>query len=136
MFEFLHSIDERYTRAMYDGNEPYRTGHKRQDGTYNSAWSTKYGDGETYNGEVVRFTFHLDKKRSIFICGDYLRIVDIRYSGKPDKWVYQSSGAIPKEGREHPLEQDRIDEMLNANIDCAAWRMVRDKAREIYESRG
>lgn len=136
MFEFLHSLDNRYSQAMYDGNEPYRMGHKRKDGTYNAAWSTKYGGGETYNGEIVNFSFHLDKKRSIFICGDYLRMVDIRYSGKPDTWVYQSSDLIPKEGREHPLEQDRIAEMLNVNIDAEAWRMVRDKARAIYESRG
>lgn len=137
IFELLHSINGSFSEDMWNGNAPCATGHKNINGGYNDLWQTQYGGGETYKDKVCVFTFHLSPKVSIFICGDYLRITDIRYAGKFDMWIYQNEDLIPmrQNGNDHILEADKIEKILNTKIEsCRIWEIIKKRARELLVS--
>ena len=131
---------ENYTDEMYLGNEPCGKGHEHIDGGYCDRWSCKYGSGESYKGELINADFRINEKITIYIVGSILWIVDFRHAGKSDVWEYSSD---PKtihmnnisSKRIHELEPDKIEKILNTDIDCEFWKMVSNRAKTIYESR-
>lgn len=78
------------TDEVYKGNKPACKGHERENGGFNQYWSCKYGGGETYKEKIEYATFSINTKISIFICNDYLWIIDFWYSSSPDVWEYQN----------------------------------------------
>ena len=130
-----------YTDEMYFGNAPAGIGHKMLSGGYSDRWETKYGSGETYNGKILHFSLKIGYKISVFICGDSLYILDIRYSGKSDIWEYSNDGKCIMPGgiclsdsHRHDLETEAIEKILNTKVDnCKVWDMAMKRARELYE---
>lgn len=141
MKEFLTSVFSNFTSEMWDGNAPCGFGHKMIDGGTGERWSMKYGGGETYKGEILCANFSLNHKISIFICGNGLHIMDLRYSGKPDFWEYANREDIKfpgspccSERSRHTLEPEKIESILNTKIEnCKFWNMVQTRAKELYE---
>ena len=134
LYLFLQGLNGSFTEEMWNGNAPSARGHKNVSGGYNDLWQTRYGGGETYNDQICFFTFSLSPKVSIFICGDYLRITEIRYAGKFDMWVCQNKDAIPfrQNGNDHVLEEDKVRKYLNTKIEnCRIWELVRARAAEL-----
>lgn len=126
-----------FTEAMYAGNEPCGKGHEHVEGGFCDRWSTQFGGGESYKGRLIHANFSLNQKITVYIVGSTLWIVDIRHSGKSDVWEYTSDPDKIRTNnihpsRIHPLEPERIEKILNTNIDCVFWRMVQSRAKEIY----
>lgn len=121
---------------MYHGNKPARKGHERVSGGFNDYWITQWGSGETFDDEIDFFSFSLNHKVTIYICGDTLWITDIRYSGKSDVWDYCNNGKLQCEKRNrHDLEPERIEKYLNTKIpNCKIWDMVQKRAWELYSN--
>lgn len=140
MKEFLCSVFPNYTAEMYDGNSPSGKGHQLVCGGYSDRWQTKYGGGESVNGDILFCEFNVNKKITIFITGNHLWIVDLRYSGKADFWEYTNIPGLGMPGEpcccersRHALEADKIREILNTKIEnCLFWNMVQAKAKELY----
>lgn len=132
--EFLYEMG--LTPEMYNGNKPVGKGHERVSGGCNDRWHTKRGSGETFNDEIDFFSFSLNHKITIHICGSTLWITDIRYSGKPDVWDYCNDGKLQHDGRNrHNLEPERIEQYLNTKIpNCKIWDMVQKRAWELYSN--
>lgn len=132
--EFLYEMG--FTPEMIDGNEPVGKGHERVTGGFNDRWQTRWGSGETFSDEIDFFHFSLNRKVTIYICGDTLWITDIRYSGKPDVWDYCNKGKLQYGGRySHALEPERIKKYLNTEIpNCKIWDMVQKRAWELYSN--
>lgn len=134
-------FDRLFSGEAYDGNIPSATGHTMVDGGTSDIWSTKYGGGETYNGKILHASFSLNAKVNIFICDNYLWIMDIRYVGKSDFWEFTN---IKGEGfpgnpcccerSRHSLEPEKIEQILNTKIKgCKFWDMVQARAKELYD---
>ena len=126
-----------FTKEMYDGNAPCRKGYRMIDGGESDSWTTKYGDGETYKGEIINAKFNINQKITIYITGNHLWIMDLRYSGKNDFWEYtniKGRGAIcSNESLQHSLEPDKIEKILNTKIEnCKFWDIVQARAKELY----
>jgi len=126
-----------YTDAMYAGEEPCRKKPDFLNGGYRDVWTTQYGVGESYEGRLLSARFHLNAKISVCIIGSVLWITDYRYSGKTDVWEYTSDPdrirtILVHPSRIHTLESDRIEKILNTDIDCTFWHMVQSRAKEIY----
>jgi len=86
-------------------------------------------------GKVIIADVRLNHKVSIFICGDLLHIIDIRYAGDPRAWGYQARNGQREEiwPASEPLEDECIDKMLDpSNIDCEVWKWVCARARGIW----
>lgn len=137
MKDYLCSIFPNFRGEMYDGNIPCGKGHLMVDGGESDMWSTQYGGGETYNEEILYANFSLNHKVSIFICGNTLHILDIRYSGKSDFWEYTNSPDMKQittnECYRHQLEPEKIELILNTQIEnCKFWDMVQSRAKELY----
>ena len=133
MFPSFNSFSE----AIYEGNEPAGLGHRHISGGICDCWSCKWGGGESFQGELLFGDFKLNKKLTVYIAYDVLWIVDIRHSCKCDVWEYSSNPEKLKmnnlqEKFIHQLEPDKIDEILNIDIDCKFWKMVQRKAKELY----
>lgn len=120
---------------MYNGNKPTTKGHKRVSGEYNDKWCTKYGDGETFKDKIDFFSFNLNHKINIYICGDTLWITDIRYSGKSDVYDYCNNGKLQSNNRtRHELEPEKIGKYLNTEIpNCKIWDMIQKRAWELIK---
>lgn len=133
--EFLYRLGT--TPGMYHGNKPSGKGHERVSGGYNDRWLTRWGSGETFGDEIDFFSFSLNSKVTIFICGGTLWITDIRYSGKPDVWDWCNNGRLKCiSAFRHDLELERIEKYLNTKIpDCKIWDMVQKRAWELYSNR-
>ena len=132
--EFLYGTG--LTPEMYNGNKPAGKGHERVSGGYNDRWVTQWGSGETFDDEIEFFSFSLNSKVTIYICGDTLWITDGRYSGKPDVWDWCNDGKLQHlTVFRHDLEPDRIERYLNTKIpDCKIWDMVQKRAWELYSN--
>lgn len=138
--EFLITTFQNYTPEMYEGNIPAGKGHQRINGGYFDRWATKYGGGESYKDIVSFASFSISRKITIYITGEHLWIVDIRYSGKPDFWEYTNieGRGMPgppccSEKSRHKLEPENIEKILNTKIDnCKFWNIVQKKARKLY----
>ena len=134
MKDFLTTIFPHYTPKMYDGDAPCGIGHELITGGYADRWECRYGGGETNGGVILHANFSIDDKITIFIVDERLRIVDIRYSGKPDVFTYQNYKSTNQlYSCEHPLETERIDKILSKNFDCEFWRMVQKRAIQLYQ---
>lgn len=141
MKDFWTSVFPNFTEAMYDGNTPCGVGHQMVDGGESDRWSTRYGGGETYNGKVLNASFSLSTKITIYITGNHLWIMDIRYAGKPDFWEFTNIEGIGFPGSpccdersRHSLEPDKIEKILNTKIEnCKFWNIVQARAKELYE---
>lgn len=128
-----------FTDEMWLGNEPCGKGHEMVAGGYADRWSTEFGGGETYKGEIQFFSINLNYKISLFICGDTLYILDIRHAGKNDFWEYSNNGngLMPgspccSESSRHTLEPDRIEKILSTKREnCKVWDMVMSRAKEL-----
>lgn len=86
-------------------------------------------------GDVVIADFKLNYKVSVFICGDRLQIIDIRYSGDTRAWGYCTRNGRREDAwpANMPLEDERIDRMLQpGNIDSPIWEKVCRRAREMW----
>lgn len=131
------------TDEMWDGNSPCGYGHQMVDGGRSERWDTKYGGGETYQGKILHASFNLNCKISIFISGNGLHILDIRYSGRQAFWEYANmesmklpGGPCCSERSRHTLEPEKIEKILNTKIkNCKFWDMVQARAKELYELR-
>lgn len=128
-----------YTREMYDGNEPAGDGCKMVDGGTAERWVTRYGGGQTYNGEILYFCFSLNSKVTIYIIGDTLNIVDLWRSADIHSRCYYNGGKsgriVPSfnERLIHPLDPELIEKYLNTKIpDCKIWDMVQKRAKELF----
>jgi len=126
-----------FTDEMWLGNEPCGKGHEMVTGGYADRWSTEFGEGETYNGEIHFFSIKLNYKISIFICGSTLYILDIRHDGKSDFWEYSNdgNGLMPccSERIRHTLEPERIEKIINTKRNgCKIWDMFMERAKELY----
>ena len=126
-----------FTNSMYDGNEPCGKGQEYVDGGYCDRWTTRFGGGESYKGYLIHANFSLNQKITIYIVGDVLWIVDFRHFGKSDVWEYTSDPSKSHmtnitPSRIHTLESEKIEKILNTDIDCAFWRMVQSRSKEIY----
>lgn len=137
MRDFLCSVFPNFNGEMYDGNIPCGKGHTMVDGGRSDRWSTQYGGGETYNGKILHASFSLNHKVSIFICGNTLHILDIRYSGKFDFWEYTNNSNMKQvttnERYRHRLESEKIEQILNTKIkNCKFWDLVQERAKELY----
>ncbi len=127
-----------YTDEMYLGNEPCGKVRDHLNGGYRNRWSCKWGDGESYKGELINANFSINEKIRIYIIGSVLWIVDHRHAGKNDVWEYSSDPEKIRMHNKHPkliheLEPDKIEKILNTKIDCKFWEMVQSRAKEIYE---
>ncbi len=133
-WEFLNSISPGYTRAMYEGNEPAGIGHELIGGGHSDRWATKWGGGESVDGVIQHCSFNLNRKVTIYIVGNMLRIVDLRHDGKTDVWLYANSSWVsPTYFRQHELEPARIERYLNTKIPgCKFWDMVQKRAKDLY----
>lgn len=128
-----------FTEAMYEGNKPAGKGHEHIEGGYCDRWSCKWGGGESYKGRLLNADFKPNYKITIYICGDVLWITDLRHSGKTDVWEYSSDPerlhmTNVNPSRIHELEREKIEELLDMDIDCEFWRIVQLRAKEIYVS--
>lgn len=140
MKDFLVSTFPNFKAEMYEGNIPCGKGHKMVDGGESDRWTTKYGGGETYNGEILNASFSLNHKITIYIVGKHLWIMDIRYAGKPDFWEYTNIEGMGfpgspccNERSRHSLEPEKIEQILNTKIEnCKFWDMVQARAKELY----
>lgn len=139
MFDLFPSFPN-YTQDMYEGNAPCGKGQQVLDGNESDRWVCMYGSGESYNGEIIHIRFNLNQKISIYIIGNHLWIVDLRYSGKNDFWEYTNieglgypgSPCCAKQSR-HSLEPEKIEKILNTKIEnCKFWDMVQARAKELY----
>lgn len=133
-----YSAFQNYTRDMYDGNIPAGKGHEMVDGGFADRWEFKYGNAETYNGQILNASFNVSRKVRIFICGDSLWIVDNRYAGKSDFWEYcVNHCGMPGppcigENCRHKLEPERLEKYLNAKFsNCKIWDMMQKRAKEL-----
>jgi hypothetical protein len=61
-----------------------------------------------------------------------LRIVDIRYSGSPVIWVYDTRGDSDIDPKAFPLEDEKIEKILSSELPGRFWKLVQKKALEIY----
>lgn len=130
-----------YTDEMYLGNKPCGKGHNyllNGNVIASDRWETKYGGGETIGDKIKICNFHINEKISIYITYGVLNIVDTRYSGKTDQWLYCSN---PSKGRIfgcsesnlHQLEDEKIEKILNVSIpNCKFWSIVKGQAKYIY----
>ena len=136
MKDFLTSVFPNYTDAMCDGDQPCGKGHELTDGGYADRWECWYGGGETSGESVLFATIYFNYKVSLFVCGNLLRITDIRYSGKPDVWIYDSNGDITlpatPQNSIHQLEAERTEKILSSNLPGRFWHLVQKRALEIY----
>lgn len=123
-----------YAEPIWAGNEPACKGHERVDGGVNDKWVCQYGGGETHDGVIDFAEFALNHKVSIYIHGDYIKFVDIRYSGKFDKWVWENQNKLYTiGGNTHELEPEKIEKILDSKFDnCKFWDMVQARAKELY----
>ena len=136
--DWMHEIFPNYTEAMYLGNEPAGKMHAHLNGGYTDRWECKYGGGETYHDEIIHASFSLNHKVTIYIVGDKLWVVDIRYSGKSDFWEHcVNHSGMPgypccREYSRHKMEPERLGEYLNAEIpNCKFWDIVQSRAKEL-----
>lgn len=144
MREFLKSVFPNFTDEMYDCNAPCGKGHEMIDGGVSDRWSTKYGNMESYNGEILHAEFSINHKITIYITGNHLWIMDIRYAGKTDFWEYTNiegrgfpGSPCCSERSRHTLEPEKIESILNTKIEnCKFWKMVQARAKELYELHG
>ena len=132
-----------YTEAMYLGNEPAGKGHGHINGGYCDRWCCQWGGAETYDGRIIHATFSLNHKVSIYIVGDALWVMDIRYAGKPDFWEYcVNCSGMPgspciNESSRHTLEPERLEKYLHTVIpNCKLWDMVQKRASELCRTGG
>ena len=131
-----------FTQEMYNGDEPCGVGHQLVSGGYADRWTVWFGNGETARGNVLFASINQGRKISIFICGNVLHLLDIRYSGKTDFWEYSSDGGNVMPGApccdersRHKLEPEKIEAILNAEAsDSVFYKLVMARAREIYEA--
>ncbi len=115
------------------GNEPEGISGYSVDGYPVLRWNCKYGGGYTINGRISKFDFSINKKVSIFICGDTLCIRDYRRSKATWSYVYCNNSKFSKGKGSRPLEQEKIEKYLNTKIpNCKAWDMVQKRAWELY----
>lgn len=123
-----------YAEPIWAGNEPACKGHERVEGGVNDKWVCRYGGGETHDDIIDFAEFALNHKVSIYIHGDYISFVDIRYSGKFDKWVWENQNKLHKiGGNTHELEPEKIEAILNSKFEnCKFWDMVQARAKELY----
>lgn len=139
MKDFLCSIFPNYTAEMYEGNKPVGKGHKLTCGKYADRWECYYGCGETLGKSVLVAHINLNHKVSVFICGDILQIIDIRYSGKSDVWGYNSEGEfqLPLMDKKHLhiLEPEKIEEILSTDLPGLFWQIVKNSAWGIYNKK-
>lgn len=137
--EWLMSVFPNWKPGMLDGNLPAGKGHELLSGGYSDRWETKWGGGESVNGQIQNASFHLNHKVSINIIGNQLQIHDIRHDGKTDIWVYANTPSWDMRWSIHPshyheLEPERIEKYLNTEIpNCKFWDMVQTRAKELYE---
>lgn len=127
-----------YTTEMLEGNAPCGKGHALVSGGYADRWECKWGSAETKGEEILNADFSLNAKVTVYIIGDILYILDLRRTGRTDIWEYSNSNyKYPKglisESHRHQLEPERIEKILNTEIDCKLWRMVQKRARELYQ---
>ena len=139
MKDFLTYIFPNYTEAMYEGDEPCGKGHELIGGGNADRWECKYGVGETSGEEVLCANIIINRKIQLFICRDCLRIVDNRYAGKTDVWVYDNKGELTtsdSKGRTHPLETEKIEQVLSTKFAGLFWKLVQNRALAIYNEKG
>lgn len=139
MKDFLTSVFPNYTEAMYEGDEPCGNGHELIGGGYADRWECKYGVGETSGEDVLCAYIIINRKIQLFICQDCLRIVDNRYAGKTDVWVYDNNGELTtsdSKRRTYPLEAEKIEQVLSTKFSGLFWKLVQNRAREIYKVKG
>ena len=139
MKDFLTSVFPNYTEAMYEGDEPCGKGHELIRGGCADRWECKYGVGETSGEDVLCAHIIINRKIQLFVCRDCLRIVDNRYAGKTDVWVCDSNGELTtsdSKRRTHPLEAEKIEQVLSTKFAGLFWKMVQKRAREIYKGKG
>lgn len=130
-----------FTDEMWLGNEPCCKGHEMVSGGYADRWLTVFGGGESYKGKILNFSINLNPKISIFICGNTLYILDIRYDGKSDFWEYNNDGNFKMPGppccwekSRHTLEPEKIEKILNTKRNNSKiWDIVMQRAKELYE---
>lgn len=138
MKDFLTSVFENYTEQMYEGDQPCGKGHQLTGGGYADRWECRYGVGETSGESVLVAHIIINCKISLFICADVLEIIDIRYSGKSDVWGYNSKGdfTLPyvSPNHIHPLESEKIERILSMEFPGCFWRLVQNRALEIYSN--
>lgn len=135
---FLASVFPNHKPEMYDGNMPAGKGHESVNGGYTDRWETKYGGGETYNGDISYATFCVDKEASIYIAGDCLQITVNKRNSQQDIWEYTNTPSynlawtvLPK--HYHELEPEQIEKILDTKIEnCKFWDMVQARAKELY----
>lgn len=134
---FLIQTFQNYTAEMYSGNAPCGKGHTMISGEVADRWETKYGGGETVNGEILFFSFSLSTKITIYLVGDALNIVDNRYAGKTDEWCYCNNNKRIHGCADylvHDLEPEIIEKILNTSIpNCKIWEIVQARAKELYK---
>lgn len=129
-----------YKQEMWQGEVPAGNGHQHINGGYCDRWVTKYGGGESYNGEIINADFRVNAKITIYIVGDSLWISDMRYAGKNDIWEYSNNGHLKSptgllnECHRHELEPDKIEKILNMDFNCKFWDMVKTKAKQLYNN--
>ena len=140
MGQITHPFDAfpNYTDAMYLGNEPAGKGHEHVDGGYCDRWECKWGNAETYKGRIIHAAFSLNRKIRIYITGNALWVVDIRYAGKTDFWEHcVNCPGMPgppciSESSRHKLEPERLEKYLSTAIpNCKLWDMVQARALEL-----
>lgn len=133
-----YSAFPNYTRDMYDGKVPAGKGHEMVDGGFADRWEFKYGNAETYNGQILHASFNVSRKVRIYVCRDSLWVVDNRYAGKSDFWEHcVNHDGMPgppcvSESCRHKLEPERLEKYLNAKfLNCKIWDMVQKRAKEL-----
>lgn len=137
-YETFHEIFPNYTHDMYDGNAPCGKGHEMVDGGFSDRWEFRFGNAETYKGEILYASFALSPKVNIFVSSNSLWVLDKRYSNKSDFWEFcVNHSGMPgypcfSERCRHTLEHDKLISILSMKIEnCKIWDMISKKAKEL-----
>lgn len=117
---------------MWEGRKP----HHIIPETGCAEYQTWFGSALIWpDGRIAHASVSFNRKVTIYIVGDTLRIIDIRHDGGPRAYGYSAENGEVKSiwPAVIPLEDERIDRMLRLkNIDCPIWEPICRRAREIW----
>ena len=131
--ECLIEVFPNFTIEMYEGNIPSCKGHEHINGGYTDKWSTRYGGGESYNGEIICCNFAVSKTTTIHIAGESLHI----FKNLQNKTVEYTNDGISIKGlllNVYEMDTNEVEKIINMNFDCEFWKMVQKKAKQLYNS--
>ena len=82
-----------YTEDMWNGNEPNYYGEGINGNI--AHYSCRYGCGEVApDGTIIHAQISLDKLNTIYIVGNYVKLMHIPYDGVPHYWYWEYKDGV------------------------------------------